>query len=85
MAAVVANVVIYGRKGCHLCDVAKEAVLEMQKSLPFELTYVDIDGDAMLAADYGTLIPLVFVGDEEVARYRVDAAVLREKILAVEA
>jgi len=77
-----ASVVIYGRAGCHLCDVAKAAIVELQQSLPFELTYVDIASDPMLAADYGTLIPVIFVGNEEVARYRVDPVVLRDKILA---
>jgi glutaredoxin len=76
-----ASVVIYGKAGCHLCDVAKAAIVELQQSLQFELTYVDIAGDPMLAADYGTLIPLVFVGNTEVARYRVDPAVLRTAIL----
>ena len=72
------SVALYTRKGCHLCDVVKAVLDEERARTPFELVIVDIDESASLKADYGTLIPVVFVDNVEVARYRID----REKFRA---
>jgi hypothetical protein len=74
----VKSVALYTRKGCHLCDVVKAVLDEEMQRAPFELTVVDIDQSASLKADYGMLIPLVFVDNVEVARFRID----REKFRA---
>jgi glutaredoxin len=68
----VKSVALYTRKGCHLCDVVKAALDEEMQRTPFELTVVDIDTSASLKADYGMLIPVVFVDNVEIARFRID-------------
>lgn len=49
------DVVLYSRPGCHLCDHAREAL--EQAGIAFD--EVDITRDPALAADYGTVIPVV--------------------------
>jgi glutaredoxin len=50
-------VVLFGRPGCHLCDDAREALLEAE--IPFRET--DITTDPGLEAEFGTLVPVVEV------------------------
>jgi glutaredoxin len=51
------SVVLFGRPGCHLCDNAREALLEAE--IPFKET--DITDDPGLEAEFGTLVPVVEV------------------------
>ncbi len=52
-------IVLYGRDGCHLCDVAAEALVRAAKRLPIRVDYFDIDGDVALEARFGERIPVV--------------------------
>ncbi len=38
---IMVNVTIYSKKDCHLCDIAKEKLLEIQQEFPFSLAEVD--------------------------------------------
>ena len=44
------HVVVYHADGCHLCERAIEVVTQAHAELGFELTLVDIGGDAELEA-----------------------------------
>ena len=50
---------LYHSPGCHLCDDAREVVLEVRAELPFELEEVDITGDDELEERYRELLPVV--------------------------
>ncbi len=76
-------VTIYGRPGCHLCDEARDRILELSGELgPIELNQVDIEADDALLASYLERIPVVEVGGREVSELDFDreafAAALRE-------
>jgi glutaredoxin len=62
---LVHRVVLYSRPGCHLCDVALEAILSLRERLGFEFSEVDIEGDDQLELEYGIRIPVVEVDGEE--------------------
>jgi glutaredoxin len=66
-------VTLYTRAGCHLCDEAKVAMIPLLGRLGGELREVDIDGDANLKAMYNESVPVIFVGADFFARFRVDA------------
>lgn len=66
------TVVLYSRPGCHLCDVAREAVLSLQERLGFEYSEVDIEADEELELEYGIRIPVVEVDGEEAFEVTVD-------------
>ena len=67
------SVVLYSRPGCHLCDVAREAILSLRARLGFEFADVDIEADDELELEYGIRIPVVEVDGEEAFEVTVDA------------
>jgi glutaredoxin len=66
-------VTLYTRAGCHLCDEAKAAMMPVLRRFRGELREIDIDGDADLRAMYNESVPVIFVGTDFFARFRVDA------------
>jgi glutaredoxin len=70
------QVVLYSRPGCHLCDVAREAILAQRERLEFEFEFeeVDIEADEELELEYGIRIPVVEVDGEEAFEITVDTA-----------
>lgn len=66
------RVVLYSRPGCHLCDVAREAILRQREASPFEFEEVDIEGDDELELEYGIRVPVVEVDGEETFEVTVD-------------
>ena len=73
---------LYTREGCHLCDVAHEALLRVRARTPFELSIVDVDSDAKLVELYGLEVPVVLVDGKKVAKYRVDEDALVRRLSA---
>ena len=55
------HVVVYTRRGCHLCDVAWRQLRRAQRRHGFRLEAVDVDTDPELAARHGTSVPVVTV------------------------
>ena len=71
---------LYGRPGCHLCDVALEALERVRADTPFELREIDIEGDDELFKRYLERIPVVCLDGEELFEYHVDEATLRRRL-----
>ncbi|MEK8225764.1 glutaredoxin family protein [Oerskovia sp. M15] len=71
-----ARVVLYGRDGCHLCDVARDVVLEVCAEQQVMWTEVDVDADptGALASQYGDYVPVVTVDGVQQGFWQVDAA-----------
>jgi glutaredoxin len=65
-------VTLYTREGCHLCEEAKAAMLPIVARHNAELREIDIDDDADLRAMYNDSVPVIFIGADFFARYRVD-------------
>jgi hypothetical protein len=62
---------LYSKDDCHLCDVAMELLLNIQKSHPFELRRIKIrEGDDYFE-DYDQRVPVVFINKEFAFQYRV--------------
>ncbi len=66
-------VTLYMREGCHLCEEAKAAMRAAIARANAELREIDVDDDAELRAMYNDSVPVIFVGADFFARYRVDA------------
>ena len=75
-----AAVTLYGRPGCHLCDVAREALERVRADAPFELREIDIEGDDELFKRYLERIPVVCLDGEELFEYHVDEPTLRRRL-----
>src|SRR5262249_53193352 len=55
------EVVMYTRRGCHLCEDAWQHLTDARRRHGFSLSQVDVDGDPALAARYGLEVPVVTV------------------------
>ena len=65
------QVVLYSRPGCHLCEDMKAIVDRIRRSVPFDLTVIDISNDEALEERYGVEIPVLTINGRQVARYRI--------------
>ena len=68
------------RPGCHLCDVMKTVIAAVRSSHPIDLTEIDISDHPDLEQQFGTEIPVVLRGNQVVARTRVSATQLLERL-----
>ncbi len=66
------SVVLYSRRGCHLCDQARDVILSVRAHEPFAFDDVDIDTDDDLLRKYGIRIPVVTVDGQERFEISVD-------------
>jgi glutaredoxin len=73
---------IYSKPGCHLCDEAKEAIQRVTKRLPIEIEVINIEEDPELLNQYRYDIPVIFLDDRKIFKYRVDEEKLK-RILGV--
>jgi len=76
----VKKLTLYSRVGCHLCDVMKEQIEKYADRYTFTLDVVDIDRDDKLRAEYDWDVPVLFVDDEKIAKYRLDEAMLVRRL-----
>jgi glutaredoxin len=67
-----ADVTLYSRPGCGLCDEAREVLQAVRERIGFDLREVDISGDDALERAYGVRIPVVVVNGEELFEISVD-------------
>ena len=59
------EVLLYSRANCHLCDVAKEQIIQIQEEVKnevqFSLEIKLIDGSADLESEYGEHVPVTLI------------------------
>jgi glutaredoxin len=67
------DAILYTRRGCHLCDEARE-VLEAHG---VAVQAVDVDADAALRERFNECVPVVEIDGKIRFRGRVDAMLLR--------
>jgi glutaredoxin len=75
-----AQVTLYGKPGCHLCDEARAVVERVRAQRPFELREVDVTLDSALHREYGERIPVLALDGEELFEFHVEEAVLLERL-----
>jgi glutaredoxin len=81
-----ATVTLLTKPGCHLCDAARDIVVEVVEGFPdAELVELSILDDADLYDRYVEEIPVVLINDRVHNIWRVDADRLRGAILEVTA
>jgi glutaredoxin len=72
-----AEVTLYGKPGCCLCDEARAVVAAVREEEGFDLTEVDVSIDPVLHNRYGERIPVVAIDGVDVLELHVDADALR--------
>jgi glutaredoxin len=69
--ALMRDVVVYSRPGCHLCDVVKETLRSLENLGTFQWREVNIDEDPELRQLYWDQIPVVFVDGRKSFKYHM--------------
>ncbi len=73
----VATVQLYGKKDCHLCDIAKEMLYRLREEFLFELQEIDIELSEDLFAEFKEKIPVVFIDGKQAFIYKINEKRLR--------
>jgi len=66
------EVIVYSRKGCHLCEIVKESLVKLHKRGGFNWREVDVDSNADLRRQYNDQVPVVFINGRKAFKYRMD-------------
>jgi glutaredoxin len=66
------HVTLFSRRGCHLCDVAREVILSERARSGFTFQEIDIETSDELIKEYGVRIPVVALDGEERFEIAVD-------------
>jgi glutaredoxin len=69
--APVPDVILYTRRGCHLCDEVKSSLARLGARARFHLREIDIDSDPELARQFNEEVPVVFVHGHKAFKYHI--------------
>lgn len=76
-----AQVRLYTRPGCHLCEEMLREMLAAGCADEYQLEEINIDDDPALKQRYGQKIPVLTINGKEAFKYRLTAAQFRQHIL----
>ena len=66
------NVVVYSRKGCHLCEVVKESLTKLSRQVKPPRREIDVDSDHELRRQFNDEVPVIFIDGRKAFKYRMD-------------
>ncbi len=66
------EVVVYSRKGCHLCEIVKESLSKLERRGGFRWREVDVDSDDSLRHQFTDEVPVVFIDGRKAFKYHMD-------------
>lgn len=70
------------REGCHLCDEFEDLLEHHPLREQFELQRLVLNNRPQLETLYGTLVPVLLDGEEEICHYFLDEAQLERVVTA---
>jgi glutaredoxin len=76
----VTRLTLITRPGCHLCDVAKEALARIAADTGVGWVEVNVESDAALESEYGDRVPVVLLDGKEHGYWRVEEERLRRDL-----
>jgi glutaredoxin len=66
------EVVLYSRRGCHLCEIVKESLVKLARQTPFIWQEIDVDSSDVLRRQFNDEVPVVFINGKKAFKYRMD-------------
>lgn len=66
------EVIVYSRKGCHLCEIVKESIVKLHKRGGFNWREIDVDSDPEIRRLYTDEVPVVFINGRKAFKYHMD-------------
>ena len=74
------RVTLYTKKGCHLCEEAKELLLGLREEYDLAIAEVDIESDKGLQKIYSSLIPVVALEGGRIFHSKITESQLRQAL-----
>jgi glutaredoxin len=65
------EVILYSRKGCHLCQVVKESLNKLSRQATFTWQEIDVDSDEDLRRQFTDEVPVIFIDGRKAFKYRM--------------
>jgi len=66
------QVVVYSRKGCHLCEIVKEGLVKLERRGGFTWREIDVDSNEDLRRQFTDEVPVVFINGRKAFKYRMN-------------
>jgi glutaredoxin len=66
------EVLLYSRKGCHLCEIVKESLAKLARQTQFSWLEIDVDSDETLRRRFTDEVPVVFINGKKAFKYRMN-------------
>jgi len=76
------TVVVYSRKGCHLCEVVKESLNKLSRRGGFIWQEVDVDADVELRRRFTDEVPVVFIDGRKAFKYHMSEQEFLRKLVS---
>jgi len=76
----VPQVRLYITSNCHLCQVARSKLVALQRTIPFNVVPVNIEGDDELEKRFAIEVPVVEVDGEVVTVGQIDLDAVRAAV-----
>ena len=74
-------ILLYTRQNCPLCAEAEAKLTDFAGRFPLSIESRDVDSAHEWRQTYGMEVPVVFLGDKKLFRYRIDDAAFEEALL----
>jgi len=74
------SVVVYSRKGCHLCEVVKESLDKLSRRGGFTWSEIDVDTSPELRRQFNDEVPVVFIDGRKAFKYHMDEREFMRKL-----
>ncbi|KGA18625.1 hypothetical protein GM50_8140 [freshwater metagenome] len=74
------TVTVYSRHGCHLCELAIETLLTLDKELNFQIDVIYIEDNKELIDLYSDQVPVIHIDGKHHDFYKVDVERFRSSL-----
>src|SRR5436309_15747927 len=78
--SILREVIVYSRKGCHLCEIVKEKLSKLERRGGFRWREVDVETDDQLKRQFTDEVPVVFIDGRKAFKYRLDEQQFLKKL-----
>ena len=75
-----AEITLYTRKECCLCEEMKKIVAQVASETAAEAQEIDVDSSVGLQEKFGGEVPVLFINGRKAFKYRVGARELKERV-----
>jgi glutaredoxin len=75
-------IILYTRRNCPLCEEAERSLTELAARFPLSIEMRDVDATSAWQQSFGQEVPVVFLAETKLFRFRIDEALFENAALA---